>query len=223
MQTHTRTILLFTLLFSSSITSLLQAQPKLQAQSQHSLYIGGGVIPEPVKIVESQTNILLSELSNRKSEFDEDPQKLITFARDVALAHWDFNKVSRIILGPYWKKATIKNRDLFVNEFLRTILRYVVKAYGYYDDSLVRIVSYKWQQRKRGGWVQSIVRLPAGLKLAVDYRMYQNHEKQWKLIDVRVEGISLVQSKQSEYRELAHDESFASLLKMMIEKNQAVL
>jgi len=87
----------------------------------------------------------------------------------------------------------------------------------------VKIVSYNWQQRKHGGWVQSVVKLPAGLKLSVDYRMYQNRQKQWKLIDVRVEGISLVQSKQSEYRELAHDQSFAGLLKMMMKKNQAVL
>lgn len=188
-----------------------------------SLYTGGKDIPVPVQIVESQTNILLTQLAQRKEEFDKDSQALIYFARHVALSHWDLHKTSRLMLGKYWKKSEPAQQARFEEEFLRTLLRYVVKAYGFYDDSLVEIVSYDWQPKGRGGWVKSVVRLPAGLKVAVDYRMNQDKHKQWKLVDVRVEGISLVNSKRSEYRELIRQQGMEVLLKLMFDKNQKVL
>lgn len=205
------------------ITFLLSAQPLAAA----SLYIGepynGSAVPIPVQIVESQTKILLAELSNRKTEFDRDPQSLIYFARNVALTHWDLRKTSRLMLGKYWKDVAPKQRVRFEEEFLRTLLRYVVKAYGFYDESFVEVLSYDWQPKSRGGWVTSVVQLPAGLKVSVDYRMNLDKKKQWKLIDVRVEGISLVNSKRSEYREAIRKNGIETLLKVMFDKNQKVL
>ena len=212
--------LLSLLLFCISIGGNLQAS---------SLYIGKPEsplkpVPEPVIIVESQTNILLDELSKRKDEFDKEPQKLVTFARNVALSHWNFRKTSRIMLGIHWKKSTLSQKERFTEEFLRTILRYVVKAYGYYDDSLVSILSYDWKaSSKKGGWVRSVIRLPAGLKVSVDYRMDLNKADQWKMIDVRVEGISLVNSKRTEYRNSISQNGVESLLNTMSDKNQKVL
>jgi len=193
-----------------------------------SLYIGkadaaSSDVPAPVKIVETQTNILLSELSNRKKEFDDNPKSLVYFARNVALSHWDLRKTSRLMLGKYWKVADHAQKNRFTEEFLRTLLRYVVKAYGFYDDSLVEIVSYDWQPKNKGGWVRSLIRIPGGLKVAVDYRMNQDKQKQWKMIDVRVEGISLVNSKRSEYRDQISQDGIESLLKAMHNKNQKVL
>ena len=188
-----------------------------------SLYVSGVDIPEPVQIVESQTNILLSELSQRKDEFDAKPQKLIHFAKNIALSHWDIRRASSFMLGKYWFRATVQHQNQFKDAFLKTLMRYVVKAYGYYDDSLVKVVSYDWQPRKKGGWVKSIVRLPAGLKVSVDYRMMKNQQEQWKLVDVRVEGISLIGAKRKEYRGLIHSSGMTELLKSMVAKNAEVL
>ena len=188
-----------------------------------SLYVAGPEVPLPVQIVESQTRILMDELTNRKKEFDNDPQKLIYFARHVALSHWNLEKTSRLILGRHWKQADVSQVKRFEAEFLRTLMRYVVKAYGYYDDSLVEILSYDWQPKGTGGWVRSVVRLPAGVKVSVDYRMNLNQDKQWKMVDVRVEGISLVSSKRNEYGEEISQNGIESLLKIMFEKNQRVL
>ena len=119
-----------------------------------SLYVSGNDIPVPVQIVESQTNILLSQLSSRKKEFDNDPKSLIYFAKNVAMSHWNLRKTSRLMLGKYWKVANSNQQIRFEEEFLRTLLRYVVKAYGYYDESFVKVLSYDWQPRGKGGWVK---------------------------------------------------------------------
>ena len=188
-----------------------------------SLYVSGDDVPEPVKIVESQTNILLTQLSSRKVEFDNDPKSLIYFARNVALSHWNLSKTSRLMLGKYWKDADLKQQSRFEEEFLRTLMRYVVKAYGYYDESFVKVISYDWLPRGGGGWVKSVVELPAGFRVAVDYRMMLDKEKAWKLIDVRVEGISLVGAKKGEYRSIIRSKGMEELLKSMSTKNGKVL
>ncbi|MFT5451938.1 MAG: phospholipid transport system substrate-binding protein [Enterobacterales bacterium] len=188
-----------------------------------SLYISGDNVPEPVQIVESQTNILLTQLSSRKVEFDNDPQSLVDFAKNIALSHWNLQKTSRLMLGKYWNIADPKQQLRFEDEFMRTLMRYVVKAYGYYDESFVKVISYDWQPRGNGGWVKSVVKLPAGLKVAVDYRMMLDNKKVWKLIDVRVEGISLVGAKKGEYRSIIRSKGMDNLLKSMSNKNGKVL
>ncbi len=127
------------------------------------------------------------------------------------------------MLGKFWKQVKPEQQERFQEEFLRTLLRYVVKAYGYYDDSLVEIVSYDWQPSKKGGWVRSIVQLPANLKVSVDYRMLINKEQEWKLVDVRVEGISLVNSKRNEYRRIVSQKGIETLINRMFEMNHKVL
>ena len=188
-----------------------------------SLYVAGPDVPEPVQIVESRTKLLMDELSNRKAEFDTDPKKLIYFARNVALGSWNLKKTSRLILGSNWYQADVTQQQRFEEEFLRTLMRYVVKAYGFYDDSLVEILSYDWQAQGSGGWVRSVVRLPAGLKVSVDYRMDLDDDKHWKMVDVRVEGISLVSSKRTEYRDEIRQNGLEALIKAMADKNQRVL
>ena len=71
--------------------------------------------------------------------------------------------------------------------------------------------------------MRSIIRLPAGLKVSVDYRMLQDKKQQWKLVDVRVEGISLVSSKKTEYRGMIGEDGIEALIKNMHSKNQKVL
>ncbi len=127
------------------------------------------------------------------------------------------------MLGKFWKQAKLEQQERFQEEFLRTLLRYVVKAYGYYDDSLVEIVSYDWQPSKKGGWVRSVVQLPAKLNVSVDYRMLQSKLEEWKLVDVRIEGISLVNSKRNEYRRIVSQKGMEALINRMFEKNQKVL
>ncbi len=188
-----------------------------------SLYVGKADIPVPVQVVESQTKILMDELSKRKKEFDQEPKALVYFARNVALSHWDLGVTSRLMLGKHWRKAKSDQKSRFQEAFIRTLLRYVVKAYGFYDESLVKILSYDWQPQKKGGWVRSIIQLPAGLKVSVDYRMTQVKNKKWKMIDVRVEGISLVNAKRTEYRGEISKNGLEALIQAMNRKNEKVL
>jgi len=209
-----RLVLSAVLLFVSS--SFVAQEP--------SKYSGEGAIPEAVVIVESQTNVLLDTLSSRKVEFDQDPNLLIDFARDVALTHWDITRASRMILGPHWRRADAEERAGFEQEFLRTLLRYVVKAYGYYDDRLLEVIDYQWQPKRKGGWVLSKIEIPGGVNVAVDYRMsYSKKSKQWRLIDVRVEGISLISVKKSEFRQIASKSGIKALIEHMSDKNRTVL
>ncbi len=189
-----------------------------------SLFTGDKPVPPAVQLVEQQTELLLDELSNRKEEFSANPGELVRFAKTVALRHWDIPRTSRLILGPYWRTATTQDRDAFSDEFLRTLLRYVVRAYGYYDEDLIKVVQYDWQAVKRGGWVLSKVQIPGGLKVDVDYRMsYNEDQKSWHLIDIRVEGISLVKVKRSEFRQVIAKHGIQDLIQKMANKNNEVL
>jgi len=62
------------------------------------------------------------------------------------------------------------------------------------------------------------------VKVNVDYRMtYNSKSKQWNLIDVRVEGISLVVVKKREFREIVTRYGFSDLIAFMANKNNEIL
>ena len=95
---------------------------------------------------------------------------------------------------------------------------------GLYDDELIKVVEYDWQETRRGGWVLSKVEIPGGVKVNVDYRMtYNPKTQQWSLIDVRVEGISLVVVKRQEFREIVTREGLTNLITVMSNKNNEIL
>ncbi|NNJ72010.1 MAG: ABC transporter substrate-binding protein [Enterobacterales bacterium] len=167
---------------------------------------------------------MLAQLNERRTEFTETPSRLIDYAKGFALTHWDIKRTSRLILGPYWRKANAEQRQAFQDEYLKTLLRYVIRAYGYYDDSLLEVVAYDWKPLRTGGWVLSKIRIPAGVTVAVDYRMIlDKNTNQWRLIDVRAEGISLVNVKRTEYRQVAKRDGIDGLLTLMSDKNDKVL
>ena len=70
----------------------------------------------------------------------------------------------------------------------------------------------------------SKVQIPGGIKVDVDYRMSFNpRTDSWSLIDVRVEGISLVKVKSNEFRQVVARKGIQSLIRTMAEKNDEVL
>jgi phospholipid transport system substrate-binding protein len=138
---------------------------------------------------------------------------------DIALARFDFDTMSRLVLGRNWKSLSAAQQDEFQREF-RTLLS---ESYGRridrYEQEKVAIVGERSEER---GDVTVQTKIVGGQAndLQVDYRLRQK-DGSWRVIDVVVEGASLVSNYRSQFAEVMSQGGAETLLKRMRERKIA--
>lgn len=134
----------------------------------------------------------------------------------IALERFDFDTMSRLVLGRNWKSLSAPQQEEFQREF-RTLLS---ESYGRridrYQQEKVAIVGERSEER---GDVTVQTKIVGGQAndLQVDYRLRQK-EGSWRVIDVVVEGASLLSNYRSQFAEVMSQGGAETLLKRMRER-----
>jgi phospholipid transport system substrate-binding protein len=137
------------------------------------------------------------------------------------IAHrcFDFRTMARLVLARDWKKLDSAKRDEFVDQFTT----YLANDYGSrierYQQEEVKVLG---EQSKPRGDVEVRTKIVGGESdgAIVDYRM-RNGKDGWRIIDVVIEGISLVANFRDQFREVIARGGPEALLQKLREKNAA--
>jgi phospholipid transport system substrate-binding protein len=148
-----------------------------------------------------------------------DPAQRRKRIEDIAYERFDFDTISRLVLGRNWKALSPAQQDEFRREF-RTLLS---ESYGRridrYEQEQVKILGERAEQR---GDVTVQTKIVGGQAndLEVDYRLRQK-DGAWLVIDVVVEGASLLSNYRSQFAEVWSQGGADGLLKRMRERKIA--
>ena len=129
-------------------------------------------------------------------------EKLLDLAYEVV----DFNIMSRMSMGPNWKKLSSEEQkkfiDLFIkmleNTYFNTIVDNMEEIKNYDTDN-IKVLKETYLSDKKAE-VQTTI-LNDGKKIPVNYRMVKVGDG-WKCYDVYIEGISLVQNYREQFKDL---------------------
>jgi len=137
----------------------------------------------------------------------------------IAYQRFDFSTMSRLVLARNWQRFSKTQQSEFMEEFKR----YLAVNYGNrierYDQQKVDIVGER--QEPRGDvTIQSVVRGGEFEGATVDYRLRQR-DGNWLVIDVIVEGISLVSNFRDQFKEVLARGGPEELLEALRAKNAA--
>lgn len=88
-------------------SSFVQADPLPTASAQ--------------QLVEETSGRLLQTLREKREELESHPDQIYDLVKEILVPHFDFQRISRLVLGKYWRQATAEQRQRFVAEF-RTLL-----------------------------------------------------------------------------------------------------
>ena len=135
----------------------------------------------------------------------------------IANQRFDFRTMSRLVLARNWKRLSESEQQEFVDEFTR----YLANDYGSrierYDQEQVEVLG---EQEEPRGDVTVKTRIVGGENdgALVDYRMRRG-DQGWKIIDVVIEGISLVANFRDQFRDVMGREGPSNLIEKLREKN----
>jgi phospholipid transport system substrate-binding protein len=136
--------------------------------------------------------------------------------QQVAYERIDFETVSRLVLAKYWRQFTPEQRQEFQDEFKRALTLSYSRRIGQFGREKVIIVGER-QEPLGDVTVQSrIVGKTADVK--ADYRLRQKGAT-WYVIDVVVEGVSIVSSYRTQFQEIIGQGGPQQLLAQLRAKN----
>ena len=148
-----------------------------------------------------------------------DASKILALVDSKVMPHLNFEVVTRSAVGPQWRGATPEQRSKLQSEFKTLLVRVYAGALTQVKDHTVEITKTLPVQGSSQIVVQSEVR-SKGEPIKLDYRL-DKFDNAWKIIDVNVGGIWLVQSYRSQFGQVLSGGGIDALITRLVEQNKA--
>jgi len=167
----------------------------------------------PDAVIRQTVEGVIQVLSHRtdKDKISEADREAI---RKIISDHFDFTAMSRLSVGAPWNNATPEQQKKFTTLF-KELLEY---SYGN------RLSSYHGQKVKyepaefRGhrARVKTMI-VDTDKQTPVEYRLIKDGDD-WRVYDIRIEGVSLVATFRTEFQDEIGNSGFESLLESLAKK-----
>lgn len=177
--------------------------------------------------LETEANSLLNVLDSKLEVLKSNPEALEAFFYNKALSFWDSQLMARGLAGRFWYKSSHAMKNNLEVQWKWTLVRYFLKALPLYDGQRLHLNEKMNCPSPRRCWLRTSLKV-AG-KGAVDVDFYAHLSKkgksagQWKLIDLRVAGVSMIRHKKGETRQLLYEKGIAGLITALFNKNKKAL
>jgi len=174
----------------------------------------------PVDMLQTLADKMIANLKANKATLKTNPSLVYSLAYKIVVPHADLDEMSKRVLPPKtWNSATVGQRSQFESEFTTLLVRTYASALADYTDQSVRFYPV------RGGYAgKNTVRVDSqivrtdGPSINVNYRLVLRGTE-WKLYDMTVEGVSLLESFRSQFADKLSQGNISNLISDLKQHN----
>lgn len=174
----------------------------------------------PDQLVKKTADDVIEVIKNDKDIQAGNQQKIISLAEEKILPNFDFEKVSRLVLGKNWTNASPEQKAAFQAEFKTLLLRTYATALSKYKNQAIEYKPFRMEAGADTATVKTAIQQPGGEPIAVDYTLSKKADE-WKVHDIVIEGVSLVTNYRSQFAQEIRQNGLDSLVKKLADKNKA--
>lgn len=162
---------------------------------------------------------LNEQLIEKKDSLKSDHDKLKIFVDKEILPLWDSATTLKALLGTKeWNKISLKKQNQLLASFNQTLHRYVREGMKFYENQKLSFVSTKLSKKGDRGILAINIEPEYLPTITVTFKMTKI-DKNWKLYDVMLQGISYVKMKRLEFRRLNSENGIDAVIKYLNKKN----
>ena len=191
--------------FGLSILLLLQTVPA-----------AAGVPGEQVRQTVDKVVAILKD--PRLKQVDNQNERRETL-KELIHQRFDFKEMAKRSLGPEWRRHTPEEQAQFVKLFADLLERAYLMQIESYNDQKVRYVNER--QERDHAQVDTKIVDNKGQEFSVNYRLH-NENGDWKVYDVVVEDISLVNNYRAQFNRVLASSSYQELVQRLQEKTPRI-
>ena len=156
----------------------------------------------------------------KDKELQSDPEKVYALAEDKILPNFNFDRVSRLVLGKNYTKATKDQQEAFQKEFRTLLIHTYASALSKYRNQVIEYKPLRDISDPSQVVVKTLILQPGGQPLGVDYSLEQAGDT-WKVYDIVIEGVSLVTNYRGQFSAEIRQGGMDGLIQRISEKNKS--
>lgn len=150
---------------------------------------------------------VINEVLSTNNTKEEKAQKF----EQIILSKVDTEAIARTVLAQYWKTATPKEKDDFIDAFKNMAIKMTAERFGMYNGQEVKFYSERPAQGKNQVFVESSISSDSK-PIQVMWRVRQKDGK-YTILDIIVEGVSMTLTYRNEYTAYLQNHSINDLIK----------
>jgi len=175
----------------------------------------------PDAMVKRITDEVLLIVRTDKNLINGDTKRAVELIDQKVLPHFNFQHMTALAVGKDWRKATPEQQQKLAAEFKTLLVRTYSNALTGYKNQTVRYKNFKMNPGATEVTVQTEVLQPGGQPIQLDYSM-EKLDKDWKVYDVVVGGISLVTNYRDQFGQEVRANGIDGLIKAIANKNKSL-
>jgi phospholipid transport system substrate-binding protein len=172
----------------------------------------------PQQVIREVSDALTRVLREDRELLRTDPAYVHRLVDELFLPHVDFDRVSALVLGPHWRRATPEQRLRFREAFKGMLIHTYATAVNELSEWEIRFLPLRESEGARDLVVRTQVLRPGGEPIGVDYRMVER-DGRWLAYDVSVEGVSLLSAYRSSFVQMAREKGIDGLIAELESRN----
>jgi len=136
----------------------------------------------------------------------------------IAYARFDFDRMSRLVLAKNYRKLDEGQRDAFAEEFRKHLsLTYGRRVESYSNESIE--IGDARLEKNKDVTVKTTILGGSADGVLIEYRMRPT-DGEWRVIDVIIEGVSLIANFRSQIQDIIRNEGADQLIEKLRQKNE---
>jgi phospholipid transport system substrate-binding protein len=169
----------------------------------------------PIPMLENAANKITNTLKENRSQLKSNHKIIHQAVSQYLLPIVDVTGMSRSVLGRQaWSKATSAEKQAFTKEFTKLVIRTYSSPLAEYSDEKVKFLPLRGPLNGRFIQVNSVVVRGNGPNIPLSYSLVSK-KGQWKIYDLSVEGVSLLQSFRSQFGQVLQTSNMQELISKM--------
>lgn len=176
-------------------------------------------LPEnPYELSQAVATKTFERIKAERQAINENPEVMRTIMKEEMLPHIDYQFAAFKVLGKHFRSVPREKLSEYVKVFRSYLVTSYAVALNYYDDQEVIFEPASSIEGKKAVTVRAVIKDEGrpDIKLAFQVRKNTKTNK-WKAYDLVAEGISMVDSKRSEFESVLRQEGIDKVIEIMRE------
>lgn len=173
----------------------------------------------PDALIERLSAEVLEAINSDPALKAGDPRKIDQLVDGIVMPHVDFQRMTALAVGRSWRDATPEQREKLMAGFRTLLIRTYSGALSSVGDQKIRMKPFRADPKDTDVIVRTEIVQPGREPAQVDYRM-RNAGSGWKIYDVNVVGLWLVETYRTQFAQEAASGGVEALIRSLEEKNR---
>ena len=174
----------------------------------------------PDALIKSVTSDVLDIVRKDKDIQSGNTKKAIELVEAKVLPYFNFTHMTKLALARDWRNTTPAQQKILTDEFHALLVRTYSKALTEYKNQTIDYKPFKMQPGDTDVKVRTEIKQPGGKPIQLDYYL-EKHEKDWKVYDIEVGGISLILNYRESFANEVRQSGIDGLIQSLQAKNKS--